>query len=81
MPSHSRVTRRRGLKATPAAAIPLPLSSTALSAAPAGAGAEHRWIGTGRAGGSRDESMAVFYDTHRLAPRSTTTSDSPAHRT
>ncbi|MFE9438658.1 endonuclease/exonuclease/phosphatase family protein [Streptomyces sp. NPDC006602] len=27
------------------------------------------WIGTGRAGGSRDEFMAVFYDTRRLAPR------------
>jgi endonuclease/exonuclease/phosphatase family metal-dependent hydrolase len=26
------------------------------------------WIGTGRAGGSRDEFMAVFYDTRRLAP-------------
>ncbi|MFF8730553.1 endonuclease/exonuclease/phosphatase family protein [Streptomyces sp. NPDC015171] len=27
------------------------------------------WIGTGRAGGSRDEFMAVFYDTRRLAPQ------------
>ncbi|GAB2814805.1 endonuclease/exonuclease/phosphatase family protein [Streptomyces daliensis] len=26
------------------------------------------WIGTGRAGGSRDEFMAVFYDTERLTP-------------
>ncbi|MDJ1131338.1 endonuclease/exonuclease/phosphatase family protein [Streptomyces iconiensis] len=26
------------------------------------------WIGTGRAGGSRDEFMAVFYDTRRLLP-------------
>lgn len=26
------------------------------------------WIGTGRAGGSRDEFMAVFYDTTRLLP-------------
>jgi len=26
------------------------------------------WIGVGRAGGSRDEFMAVFYDTSRLAP-------------
>ncbi|GHH88152.1 endonuclease/exonuclease/phosphatase family protein [Streptomyces capitiformicae] len=26
------------------------------------------WIGTGRAGGNRDEFMAVFYDTRRLAP-------------
>ncbi|GGY12835.1 endonuclease [Streptomyces minutiscleroticus] len=28
----------------------------------------YAWIGTGRAGGSRDEFMAVFYDTRRLAP-------------
>ncbi|WP_086820301.1 endonuclease/exonuclease/phosphatase family protein [Allokutzneria sp. NRRL B-24872] len=26
------------------------------------------WIGTGRAGGSRDEFMAVYYDTRRLEP-------------
>jgi endonuclease/exonuclease/phosphatase family metal-dependent hydrolase len=26
------------------------------------------WVGVGRAGGSRDEFMAVFYDTRRLAP-------------
>jgi endonuclease/exonuclease/phosphatase family metal-dependent hydrolase len=26
------------------------------------------WIGVGRAGGSRDEFMAIFYDTRRLAP-------------
>ncbi|CBG68835.1 conserved hypothetical protein [Streptomyces scabiei 87.22] len=31
-------------------------------------GGNHRWIGTGRAGGNRDEFMAVFYDTRRLAP-------------
>jgi endonuclease/exonuclease/phosphatase family metal-dependent hydrolase len=31
-------------------------------------GPHHDWIGTGRAGGSRDEFMAVFYDTRRLAP-------------
>ncbi|MFI1031791.1 endonuclease/exonuclease/phosphatase family protein [Streptomyces sp. NPDC020951] len=31
-------------------------------------GANYRWIGTGRAGGTRDEFMAVFYDTRRLAP-------------
>ncbi|MPY57827.1 endonuclease/exonuclease/phosphatase family protein [Streptomyces spongiae] len=31
-------------------------------------GPHYRWIGTGRAGGSRDEYMAVFYDTRRLAP-------------
>ncbi|MDN3025759.1 endonuclease/exonuclease/phosphatase family protein [Streptomyces sp. S.PB5] len=28
----------------------------------------YAWIGTGREGGSRDESMAIFYDTRRLAP-------------
>ncbi|WP_338775941.1 endonuclease/exonuclease/phosphatase family protein [Streptomyces sp. DG1A-41] len=31
-------------------------------------GAHYDWIGTGRAGGSRDEFMAIFYDTRRLAP-------------
>ncbi|MEU6681488.1 endonuclease/exonuclease/phosphatase family protein [Streptomyces sp. NPDC046853] len=31
-------------------------------------GAHYDWIGTGRAGGSRDEFMTVFYDTRRLAP-------------
>ncbi|MEV1064905.1 endonuclease/exonuclease/phosphatase family protein [Streptomyces sp. NPDC050263] len=31
-------------------------------------GTNYRWIGTGRAGGTRDEFMAVFYDTRRLAP-------------
>ncbi|MBC7267291.1 MAG: endonuclease/exonuclease/phosphatase family protein [Streptomyces sp.] len=31
-------------------------------------GTSYDWIGTGRAGGSRDEFMAVFYDTRRLAP-------------
>ncbi|MGW0711668.1 endonuclease/exonuclease/phosphatase family protein [Streptomyces sp. NPDC002643] len=28
----------------------------------------YRWIGVGRAGGTRDEFMAVFYDIRRLAP-------------
>lgn len=31
-------------------------------------GDRYDWIGTGRAGGSRDEFMAVLYDTRRLAP-------------
>ncbi|NBE53204.1 endonuclease [Streptomyces sp. YC537] len=31
-------------------------------------GPSYGWIGTGRAGGSRDEFMAVFFDTRRLAP-------------
>lgn len=31
-------------------------------------GPSYDWIGTGRAGGSRDEFMAVLYDTRRLAP-------------
>ncbi|MEW2403857.1 endonuclease/exonuclease/phosphatase family protein [Streptomyces sp. NPDC046862] len=31
-------------------------------------GPHYRWIGTGRAGGSLDEFMAVFYDTRRLKP-------------
>ncbi|WP_320775566.1 endonuclease/exonuclease/phosphatase family protein [Streptomyces sp. CRN 30] len=31
-------------------------------------GGRYDWIGTGRAGGSRDEFMAVLYDTRRLAP-------------
>ncbi|MEY7980201.1 endonuclease/exonuclease/phosphatase family protein [Streptomyces pilosus] len=31
-------------------------------------GPSYGWIGTGRAGGSRDEYMAVLYDTRRLAP-------------
>jgi len=31
-------------------------------------GPHYDWIGTGREGGSRDESMAIFYDTTRLAP-------------
>src|SRR5690348_5691419 len=34
----------------------------------AGLGPSYDWIGTGRAGGSRDESMAVFHDTRRLDP-------------
>ncbi|MGW0736458.1 endonuclease/exonuclease/phosphatase family protein [Streptomyces sp. NPDC002851] len=32
-------------------------------------GPAYAWIGTGRAGGSRDEFMTIFYDTRRLAPR------------
>lgn len=129
MPRHSRVTRRMGLKTALAAAVALPLSSTALSRSSASAadrrdhldvmsfnlryastaepnswavrrpvtrellrrerlhvigtqeglyqqvrdiatdlGAHYDWIGTGRAGGSRDEFMTVFYDTRRLAP-------------
>ncbi|WP_369244654.1 endonuclease/exonuclease/phosphatase family protein [Streptomyces sp. R41] len=31
-------------------------------------GPHYEWIGTGRGGGSRDEFVAVFYDTRRLAP-------------
>ncbi|MGW0613728.1 endonuclease/exonuclease/phosphatase family protein [Streptomyces sp. NPDC002788] len=31
-------------------------------------GTHYDWIGTGRAGGSRDEFMAIFFDTRRLAP-------------
>jgi len=31
-------------------------------------GPHYDWLGTGRAGGSRDEFMAVFYDTRRLEP-------------
>ncbi|MFF7640035.1 endonuclease/exonuclease/phosphatase family protein [Streptomyces canus] len=31
-------------------------------------GAHYDWIGTGREGGSHDESTAIFYDTRRLAP-------------
>lgn len=129
MPHRSRVTRRLGLKTALAAAVALPLSSTALSRTPASAadrrghlevmsfnlryasttqpnswavrrpvmrellheeglhvigtqeglyqqvrdieadlGPHYDWIGTGRAGGSRDEFMAVFHDTRRLAP-------------
>ncbi|MEU1595004.1 endonuclease/exonuclease/phosphatase family protein [Streptomyces sp. NPDC005708] len=130
MPHLSRVTRRLGLKGLAAAAVTLPLSSTALSLQHASAtdpqdsrlevmsfnlrfasttepnswavrrpvmrellhrerphvlgtqeglyqqvrdiaadlGAGHAWIGTGRAGGSRDEFVAVFYDTLRLTP-------------
>ena len=33
-----------------------------------GLGPHYDWIGTGREGGSRDESTAVYYDTRRLAP-------------
>ncbi|WP_210571367.1 endonuclease/exonuclease/phosphatase family protein [Streptomyces sp. GESEQ-4] len=132
MPQHSRVTRRLGMKAALAAAVAVPLSSTALSGPSASAGESrstgrrlkvmsfnlrfasttepnswavrrpvmrellHReaphvigtqegifhqlldigndlgshydWIGTGRLHGSRDESMAVFYDRRRLTP-------------
>ncbi|AZM64888.1 endonuclease [Streptomyces sp. WAC 01420] len=130
VPTHRRVTRRPVLMGALAAAAALPLSSTALSAAPASAderpdrsldvmsfnlryastaephswaarrpvmrrllrrerphvlgtqeglyqqlrdieadlGPSYDWIGTGRAGGSRSEFMAVFYDTGRLAP-------------
>ena len=130
MPNHSRVTRRLGLKAALAAAITVPLSSTALSTRSASArehqahplgimsfnlrfastagphgwavrrpvmrallrrehphvigtqeglyqqlrdidsdlGPRYDWIGTGRQGGSRDESAAIFYDTRRLSP-------------
>ncbi|WP_234311904.1 endonuclease/exonuclease/phosphatase family protein [Streptomyces griseus] len=31
-------------------------------------GPHHDWIGTGRIRGSHDESMAIFFDTRRLAP-------------
>jgi endonuclease/exonuclease/phosphatase family metal-dependent hydrolase len=31
-------------------------------------GGHHEWIGTGRGGGSKDEFMAIFYDTRRLEP-------------
>lgn len=31
-------------------------------------GPDYDWIGTGREGGSHDESTAIFYDTRRLAP-------------
>ncbi|MEV7739682.1 endonuclease/exonuclease/phosphatase family protein [Streptomyces sp. NPDC088921] len=31
-------------------------------------GPHYDWIGTGREGGSHDESTAIFYDTRRLAP-------------
>ncbi|AWW41001.1 endonuclease/exonuclease/phosphatase family protein [Streptomyces cadmiisoli] len=130
MPNHSRVTRRLGLKTAFAAAVALPLSSTALSPSAASAeeppdlrlrtmsfnlrfasatepnswavrrpvmrellrrerphvigtqeglyqqlrdiesdlGPHYDWIGTGRAGGSRDEFMAILHDTRRLAP-------------
>lgn len=130
MPHHSRVPRRLGLKTAVAAAVTLPLSSTALTLQHASAadrherhlevmsfnlryastaephswavrrpvmrallrrerphvigtqeglyaqvrdiaadlGADYAWIGTGRAGGSRDEFVAVYYDTRRLAP-------------
>ncbi|MDQ1040526.1 endonuclease/exonuclease/phosphatase family metal-dependent hydrolase [Streptomyces sp. V3I8] len=129
MPRRSRVTRRLGLQTAIAAAVALPVSSTALSRTSASAsdrrgsldvmsfnlrfasdtgpdswaarrpvmrallrrglphvmgtqeglyrqvrdiaadlGPHHRWIGTGRAGGSREEFMAVFYDTRRLEP-------------
>lgn len=44
-------------------------------------GPQYDWIGTGREGGSHDESTAVFYDTRRLAPVEHDThwlSDTPA---
>lgn len=31
-------------------------------------GGHYDWIGTGRGGGSKDEFMAIFYDTRRLDP-------------
>ncbi|MFH0517563.1 endonuclease/exonuclease/phosphatase family protein [Streptomyces sp. M41] len=31
-------------------------------------GRRYDWVGTGRLHGSRDESMAIFYDAHRLRP-------------
>jgi endonuclease/exonuclease/phosphatase family metal-dependent hydrolase len=31
-------------------------------------GAHYDWIGTGRGGGSKDEFMAIFYDTRRVEP-------------
>ncbi|GGN50120.1 metal-dependent hydrolase [Streptomyces albiflavescens] len=126
MSNSTRVTRRRGLRTAAAAAIAMPLLSTAqTSAARQGArrldvmtfnlryassaepnswkvrrpvmrellrrerphilgtqeglyqqvrdvgtdlGPHYEWIGTGRGGGSRDEFVAVFYDTRRLAP-------------
>ncbi|ELP63546.1 endonuclease/exonuclease/phosphatase family protein [Streptomyces turgidiscabies] len=130
MPREVGVTRRHGLKSVAAAAIAMPLLTTAGSSIPAVAG-EHAgalnvmtfnvrfatvvdktprwsvrrpvmrellrrerphvigtqeglyqqvrmiekdlgghydWIGTGRGGGSKDEFMAVFYDTRRLEP-------------
>jgi endonuclease/exonuclease/phosphatase family metal-dependent hydrolase len=124
-----RVTRRQGLRAAAAAAIAVPLMTTAGSALPAAAGEyagalnvmtfnlrfasttgsrrwavrrpvmrellrrerphvigtqeglypqlrmvekdlgpHYDWIGTGRGGGSKDEFMAIFYDTRRLTP-------------
>ncbi|WP_181803939.1 endonuclease/exonuclease/phosphatase family protein [Streptomyces shenzhenensis] len=33
-----------------------------------GLGPHYGWVGTGREGGSRDESTAIYYDTRRLAP-------------
>ncbi|MEG3628259.1 hypothetical protein V5O46_11330 [Streptomyces sp. C6-003] len=51
-------------------------------------GPHYDWIGTGRAGGRRDEFLAVYdeflavyHDTRRLVRRSTTTSGSPTPRT
>lgn len=126
MPNAKRVTRRTGLKTVVAAAVALPLLSTASASATGRAdlrlevmtfnlrfasttepnswaarrpvtralllqeqphvigtqeglyqqvldieadlGPNYDWIGTGRAGGSRDEFMAVFYDTRRVVP-------------
>lgn len=130
MPNEAGVTRRQGLKSAAAAAIAVPLLTTAGSTQPASAGeyagalnvmtfnvrfatvvdntprwsvrrpvtrellsrerphligtqeglyqqlrmiekdlgAHYDWIGTGRGGGSKDEFMAIFYDTRRLEP-------------
>lgn len=129
MPNNARLTRRQGLRTAAAAAIAVPLLTTAGSTLPAAAGeyagalnvmtfnlrfasttGSHRWpvrrpvmrellrrerphvigtqeglyqqlrkteqdigspydwIGTGRGGGSKDEFMAIFYDTRRLEP-------------
>lgn len=131
MPHHSRVTRRLGLKTALAAAVTVPLSSTALPSSSASAderptrrpldvmsfnlrfastaepnswavrrpvmrellrreapqvigtqegvfpqlldidsdlGPRYDWVGTGRLHGSRDESVAIFYDSRRLRP-------------
>ncbi|MPY57047.1 endonuclease/exonuclease/phosphatase family protein [Streptomyces spongiae] len=130
MPNDLRVTRRQGLRTAAAAALGVPLLTTAGSTLPAVAGehagalnvmtfnvrfatvvddsprwavrrpvmrellrrerphvigtqeglyqqlrmiekdlgAHYDWIGTGRGGGSKDEFMAIFYDTRRLEP-------------
>lgn len=130
MPNEGGVTRRQGLRSAAAAAIAVPLLTTAGSSQPASAreyegalnvmtfnvrfatvvdstprwavrrpvmrellrrerphvigtqeglyqqlrmiekdlGGHYDWIGTGRGGGSKDEFMAIFYDTRRLDP-------------